>query len=127
MRAARALAADVLAESRYAGDVDTVLLLVSELATNAVRHAATAFELHLSVEGSEVLVTVVDHDRTHPPRLRDPAPHETSGRGLQIVDQLATSWGSQPMAGDSKGVWFRCGPPAETGGAPARNAAPERR
>jgi two-component sensor histidine kinase len=108
VRAARRLAAEVLAESRYPGDVETVLLLVSELVTNAVRHAATPFELRLSVEATEVVVTVVDHDRTHLPHLRNPGPEETSGRGLQIVDQLAASWGSEAMAGDAKGVWFRC-------------------
>jgi two-component sensor histidine kinase len=140
VRAARRLAAEVLAESRYPGDVETVLLLVSELATNAVRHAATPFELRLSVEATEVVVTVVDHDRTHLPRLRNPGPDETSGRGLQIVDQLAASWGSEAMAGDAKGVWFRCvtaervspatgpaGRPAGAGPAGHPSARPARR
>lgn len=108
MRAARRMVADALAESRYAGDVDTVLLLASEVVTNAVRHAATPFDLRITVDGEDVTVTVVDHDRIHPPRMRDPAPDATSGRGLRLVEELSTSWGTEPMAGDAKCVWFRC-------------------
>ncbi len=108
MRAARRLAADALEASRYPGDVETVLLLVSELVTNAVRHAATEFELHLHIDELGVTVAVVDHDRTHPPRLQHPGPTDTHGRGLQIVDQLASDWGSEPVGPDAKQVWFCC-------------------
>jgi two-component sensor histidine kinase len=102
------MVAVVLREERYAGDVDTVLLLVSELVTNAVKHAATPFDVTVSVEGAQVTVAVVDHDRTHPPMMRSPTPEDTSGRGLRIVDELSTSWGSESLAGDGKRVWFRC-------------------
>jgi two-component sensor histidine kinase len=98
----------VLEASSYSGDVDTVLLLVSEVVTNAVRHAATPFELTITVDGPQVTVAVVDHDRAHPPKVRNPQPNDTSGRGLRIVDELATSWGSEPVADDAKRVWFRC-------------------
>jgi anti-sigma regulatory factor (Ser/Thr protein kinase) len=108
VRAARHLVADALEESHYTGDVDTVLLLVSELVTNAVRHAATPFEITIAVDRSQVTVAVVDHDRAHQPTVRNPAPHDTSGRGLRIVDELATSWGTEPVADDAKRVWFRC-------------------
>lgn len=100
--------ADVLEASHYTGDVDTVLLLVSEVVTNAVRHAATPFELTITVDGPQITVGVIDHDRAHQPTVRDPGPHDTSGRGLRIVDELSTSWGTEPMAGDAKRVWFRC-------------------
>lgn len=98
----------MLEASSYTGDVDTVLLLVSEVVTNAVRHAATPFELTIAVDGSQVTVAVVDHDRAHPPKVRDPGPEDTSGRGLRIVEELATSWGTEPVANDAKRVWFRC-------------------
>jgi anti-sigma regulatory factor (Ser/Thr protein kinase) len=100
--------ADVLEASHYTGDVDTVLLLVSEVVTNAVRHAATPFELTITVDGPAVTVAVVDHDRAHPPMVRNPKPEDTSGRGLRIIDELASSWGSEPVAGDAKRVWFCC-------------------
>jgi two-component sensor histidine kinase len=98
-----------LRDEQYTGDVDTVLLLVSELVTNAVKHAATPFDVTVSVTGEEVTVAVVDHDRRHPPQMRDPAPDDTSGRGLRIVEELSTSWGTEAVAGDGKRVWFRCG------------------
>jgi two-component sensor histidine kinase len=97
-----------LADSRWNGDHDTVLLLASELVTNAVRHAATPFELTVSVNGRGVVVAVVDQDRRHPPRLCDPGPEDTHGRGLRIVEELSESWGTESMAGDAKRVWFRC-------------------
>jgi two-component sensor histidine kinase len=97
-----------LEDSRWNGDHDTVLLLASELVTNAVRHAATPFELTVSVNGRGVVVAVVDQDRRHPPRLCDPGPDDTHGRGLRIVEELSESWGTEAMAGDAKRVWFRC-------------------
>lgn len=108
MRAARHAVAAALADSRYPGDHDMVLLLASELITNAVRHAATPFDLSVLVDALGVTVAVVDHDQVHPPRLRNPAPEATSGRGLRIVEELATSWGTEPLDGDSKRVWFCC-------------------
>jgi anti-sigma regulatory factor (Ser/Thr protein kinase) len=100
------LVADILVDEAYPGDHDTVLLLVSEVVTNAVRHAATPFELIVQVDDGSVTVRVVDHDRAHPPRLRHPTPEETSGRGLLIVERYATSWGYEPTDGDAKSVWF---------------------
>lgn len=108
MRAARRVVALALRESDWDGDVDTVLLLASELVTNAVRHAATPFDLTVTVDGRDVEVAVVDHDKTHPPRMCDPGPDDTHGRGLRIVDELSASWGSEAMPGDAKRVWFRC-------------------
>ncbi len=108
MRAARRLVALALADSNYRGDVDTVLLLASELVTNAVRHAATPFDLTVSADRAEVMVAVVDRDRRNPPRLCDPAPDDTSGRGLRIVEELASSWGTEAVSPDAKRVWFRC-------------------
>ncbi len=107
IRAARHLVADVLSSSGYEGDVDTVLLLVSELCTNAVRHAATEFEVHIEADRHEVTVTVVDHDPAHQPQLRNPGPQATSGRGLFIVQRLSKSWGCETRR-QEKLVWFCC-------------------
>lgn len=125
MRAARRLAADALGEAGYRGDVETVLLLVSELATNAVHHAGTDFELRVRVEAGDVTVTVVDHDRAHAPELRHPDPEDLNGRGLLIVDHLAAAWGSGPAGADAKEVWFRCvaGDAEVSDPAPATEAA----
>ena len=101
------MVADVLDDAHYTGDADTVLLLVSELATNAVRHAATPWELHIACTRRTVTVEVLDHDATHKPEVQHPGPDATSGRGLLIVERLATRWGCEPR-GDGKAVWFSC-------------------
>ncbi len=97
---------------RYADDVlrewdvaipDDVLLLVAELAANAVRHARTHFELSLRLQSGSLLVAVSDADCA-PPELVDPLPTASGGRGLLIVNALATSWGWEPLPG-GKTVW----------------------
>ena len=106
VRAAREYVADELAEQGFQGDPDVVLLLASELVTNAVRHAATPFEIMVDVADDEVLVAVADDDVDHEPQVRHPGPEETNGRGLLLVDQLSSRWGSD-RTGRGKSVWFR--------------------
>src|SRR5688500_11654112 len=108
VRAAREFVADALAEKGYEGDADTVLLLASELVTNAVRHAATPFEVTVDAGRDAVRVVVVDEDVDHGPRMRHPGPEDTNGRGLLLVDELAAGWGSNRL-GTAKSVWFQVG------------------
>jgi anti-sigma regulatory factor (Ser/Thr protein kinase) len=90
--------------------VDDVTLMVSELATNVVRHARTAFRVSVQQTPSHVRVAVTDTG-TGRPEARDPEPDEASGRGLLIVDRLAESWGVD-TAGPAKTVWFTVPVPA---------------
>ena len=91
---------------------DAVMLLVSELVTNAVVHAASAVELEVDVEEDGVTVRVRDAD-TGPLVLRSGASElDESGRGLLLVDRLADAWGTEHHAG-RKTVWFRIRPRAE--------------
>lgn len=106
VRAAREFVADALVGGGFGGNTDTVLLLVSELATNAVRHAATPFEITVDVQGGGVRVAVIDDDVDHLPQVRHPTPEDTNGRGLLIVDELAVRWGSDEIGAGSKAVWF---------------------
>jgi anti-sigma regulatory factor (Ser/Thr protein kinase) len=106
-RSARRFVDGALNDSGFAGDLDTVLLLVSEVVTNAVRHAGTPFDLTLEVDGTEVTVTVVDASPA-PATVRVPTPGSTSGRGLLIVERLAERWGTRPTADGGKAVWFSC-------------------
>ena len=106
-RSARRFVDGALADSGFLGDVDTILLLVSEVVTNAVRHAGTPFDLTLEIHGPEVTVTVIDASPS-PATRGSPTPGSTSGRGLLIVERLATRWGTRPTADGGKAVWFSC-------------------
>ena len=65
-------------------DCETVAVLVSELAANAVRHTESGFTV--TVERLEALVRVaVGDDSPSRPKVRVPGPAEPSGRGMQIV------------------------------------------
>jgi anti-sigma regulatory factor (Ser/Thr protein kinase) len=105
VRAAREFVASALEEQGFHGDTDVVLLLASELVTNAVRHAATPFEILVDVLDGQVRISVIDGDVDHPPQVRHPGPDETNGRGLMLVDQLSEVWGSNRVA-SGKSVWF---------------------
>ena len=105
VRAAREFVAGALEEQGFGGDSDVVLLLTSELVTNAVRHAATPFEIRVDADAEQVRVAVIDEDVEHAPEVRHPGPDETNGRGLLLVDQLAAVWGSNRVA-SGKSVWF---------------------
>jgi anti-sigma regulatory factor (Ser/Thr protein kinase) len=101
--AARRFASDVLqdlpAEVRH-----TVALMVSELATNCVRHTDSDFELTISQTGGEIRVEARDCGGGRP-TMRTPAVTDPSGRGLQIIDIFSTAWGHESRPG-GKVVWF---------------------
>jgi anti-sigma regulatory factor (Ser/Thr protein kinase) len=66
-------------------------LMVSELATNSVRHAMSGFEVRVVEEEEQVCVAVTDHgDGTPVPR--HPTAADPTGRGLLIVERLAERW-----------------------------------
>jgi anti-sigma regulatory factor (Ser/Thr protein kinase) len=85
---------------------ETLILLVSELVTNAVVHTGCPAVLRLSLPGSEtatVRLEVVDAD-TRAPVPRCPDGDATGGRGLALVDGLADRWGWSPE-GAGKRIW----------------------
>jgi anti-sigma regulatory factor (Ser/Thr protein kinase) len=86
--------------------LDVVSLLVSELATNAVLHARTAYAVVLSHSVDSIRVEVLD-DSSSSPRQRHQSASATTGRGVALVAHLASTWGTrQDQAGFAKGVWF---------------------
>jgi anti-sigma regulatory factor (Ser/Thr protein kinase) len=85
--------------------LDDARLVVSELATNAVVHAGSAFTVELQRQGDGVNLAVSDDDPSGPV-LREPHPLATSGRGLRIIATLAADWGVRADA-DGKTVWAR--------------------
>ena len=87
------------------GDItDMVLLLVSEVVTNAVLHARSQIRLGIGWNGDAVRVEVADHSPL-PATPRRFAELATTGRGMQMVDQVADSWGLRPVD-DGKVIWF---------------------
>jgi anti-sigma regulatory factor (Ser/Thr protein kinase) len=79
-------------------------LLVSELVTNAVLHARTTITLQVQEAGGGVRVRVADASHRGP-RQRDYSDEATTGRGLTLVEALASAWGTEPTE-RGKTVWF---------------------
>jgi anti-sigma regulatory factor (Ser/Thr protein kinase) len=77
--------------SRAGLSCDGLDLLVSELVTNAVRHASRDIELTVTVSGDRVCAQVRD-DSPDPPRRREATSSHHSGRGLAIIEALAGGW-----------------------------------
>lgn len=119
VRRARLFVVDKLQEWRCDELVDTVALLTSELATNAVVHTGQPFSIRVERRGPVVRVEVADQDRRLPERrdvldldaqpagdpLAGPVTVDRSFSGLGIVDRTAAAWGSEPTR-DGKIVWF---------------------
>ena len=83
---------------------DVVGLLTSELVTNAILHAQSDIELNVSLTPDAIRIDVVDHSAEMPaPRTANE--EDTSGRGLGLVEALATAWGVDERPG-GKSVWF---------------------
>ena len=81
---------------------DDLLLVISELVTNAVVHARTPARLVVRFDGRRVVTEVFDADA----RLPTPAVSVDGegGRGLVLVDRLSDRWGTELLA-DGKRVW----------------------
>lgn len=86
--------------------VFAVQLVATEVLTNAYDHAGGAHRIRLRRDGPspEVLIEV-DDGSPAPPVLGDGNPKSLRGRGLVLVDRLATGWGYRAAAGGGKTVW----------------------
>ncbi|MFJ8664426.1 ATP-binding protein [Streptomyces sp. NPDC093600] len=104
------------ARSRLAGSgieddeplAETLVLLISELVTNAVVHTGCPAVLRMLFgagvpEAGTVRVEVADRS-DRPPRPRHAEGEDTNGRGLELVDGLADRWGWQ-HEGIGKSIW----------------------
>ncbi|MET8613997.1 ATP-binding protein [Streptomyces misionensis] len=118
VREARRFARDTLVQWDVGERFDDICLVVSELVTNALRHALPAeygcahehtasVRLHLMRWAERLVCAVRDPSHETPvPRDSDDFSAE-SGRGLFLVDSFADGWGWHPLAGslDGKVVW----------------------
>jgi len=86
--------------------VDLGELLTSEVVTNAVKYGSADHGIVLSVGwvDSRVTVRVTDANPSAPVVHRS-APEDLGGRGMELVEMLAESWGVESHA-EGKTVWF---------------------
>lgn len=86
-------------------DVESALLCVSELVTNAVLHAGTRCEVSIEWSDDRVRISVRDFAPDRLPVQREFSRMAPTGRGLHILDGCTNGWGVDRHDGD-KTVWF---------------------
>ena len=90
--AARRRVSDMWPDSTNLDALGDALVIVSELAANAVEHARTPFTVEVQRSGDLARLVVRD-DSVLQPVVRHPHPATRGGRGLALVNLLADSWG----------------------------------
>jgi signal transduction histidine kinase len=100
---ARAAAADMVATLHLEPLGDDLALVVSELVTNAVRHAVPPVRLEISADADRVTVAVGDGSPGRPV-AREAADDAEGGRGMALVDMLCAETGVRPNP-PGKTVW----------------------
>lgn len=91
-------------ENHSAADADSVVLVLTEMVTNSVRHGAAPVSVDLVQRGHALMVGVSDGSSDAPTRRTARTPDE-GGRGLAILDALASRWGVWLNPGGGKTVW----------------------
>ncbi|MFF1394129.1 ATP-binding protein [Streptomyces sp. NPDC058287] len=82
--------------------------VVAELAANAVTHGRVAgrdFRVTLLVTHGVIRIEVTDTRGERVPELRHPGDEEEAGRGLQLVEAMASRWGVTPGPAPRKTTW----------------------
>ncbi|MEU0254941.1 SpoIIE family protein phosphatase [Streptomyces sp. NPDC006184] len=111
---ARALTSERLTQWRLADLSFSAELIVSELVTNAIRHARGPVSLRLIRTENRLICAVSDGSSTSP-HMRRAKAGEEGGRGLFLVAQFAARWGTRHTT-DGKIIWAELlAPAAETG------------
>ena len=101
---ARAFVTRHLVDHQLFDLVDSIRLVTSELATNAVVHSQGAFTVSLSGQDNAVLLAVQDTSPS-PPVPRTAEVMDTSGRGMMLVSMLSQDWGVTADGEGLKTVW----------------------
>lgn len=102
---ARRFVIDVLTENDALQVAADATLLVTELVTNAVMHAGTGTVVTVAVDDVAVVITVADQG-SGPLLARPVTELAEGGRGLWMVHEISSTWGTQHDAGGTS-VWFR--------------------
>lgn len=104
---ARRLLQDAMSRSGADAHIDDAVLVLSEIVTNAFVHTGTDVTVLVWSTPRGTRVEVEDSGR-HLPVRRRYADTAGTGRGLQLVEELADRWGAQ-RRGNGKAVWFEIG------------------
>lgn len=80
-------------------------MLVSELATNAVLHARSDFEVTIDIAAGRAHVEVYDRN-SRLPLFSSVRPDAHSGRGLMLLQVLSDAWGVESHSDAGKTIWF---------------------
>ncbi len=94
----------VEASGKDVGECYLLELLVSEVVTNTILHAASALVVRVRSIPGAVRVEVFDSS-PDPPVLKDLGTDAVTGRGIRLVESAARAWGVDTVA-DGKWVWF---------------------
>jgi len=101
---ARGLLTQLLGQWEMEDFVDLAALLITELVANAIRHVPGTCAVELTRRGDALRIAVVDTG-AGVPDLRSPGLSTFGGRGLHIVNALATAWGIEHLDDGCKAVW----------------------
>jgi len=85
-------------------DPDIVVLSLTELVTNSIKHGSGPVDVELKGDSDGLVLIVSDSSETVPHRPDTSLDTET-GRGILILEGLATRWGVRPEPGGGKAVW----------------------
>jgi two-component sensor histidine kinase len=85
-------------------DPDNVVLSMTELVTNSIKHGAGPVDVELSGDSDNLVLIVSDTSQEMPLRPEMSLDTET-GRGMLILESLVTRWGVQPEPSGGKTVW----------------------
>jgi CheY-like chemotaxis protein/anti-sigma regulatory factor (Ser/Thr protein kinase) len=104
VRLARRFVRETLGEWDLLGLLDDALLVVSELAANAITHADSDYRVRLASTAQTLRIEVTD-DGTGTPEPQPQSMTNEHGRGLLMVAAIAASWGIETSEQRSKLVW----------------------
>jgi anti-sigma regulatory factor (Ser/Thr protein kinase) len=90
--------------------VESAMLIVSELVTNAIVHGSSPIRLIVDIDATQELKVAVSDGAVELPEVRGhPLPGQVGGWGMELVERVSMSWGLSPAADDETGkiVWAR--------------------
>lgn len=102
-RLARQRLSEWVAADLDARELADAKLLASELVTNALTHGHGRIEIHAELDENHLMVDVTDQGKGFEQMVREQDFDRVGGRGLHLVDALASRWG---IHRGSSHVWY---------------------